>query len=87
MAFAQCPSQHDDINRGHAFVDVIGNGDVGRDDGDAVALIEEPDKLECRGARVDEQGVTVADEFNGTLCDSLLGGDIDVYAAILRGDS
>ena len=83
MTFAQCPAQHDDIDRGHALVDVIGDGNVGRDNGDAVALIEEPNELECRGARVDEQGVTIADEFNGALCDGLLGGDVDVDAAIL----
>ena len=86
MAFAQCSAQHGNIDRGHALVDVIGNGNVGRDDGDAVALVEEPDKLESGGARVDEQGVTIADEFNGALCDGLLGGDIDVDTAILRGD-
>jgi hypothetical protein len=50
MTFAQCPTQHDDIDRGHALVDIIGDGNVGRDDGDAVALIEEPDKLERGGA-------------------------------------
>ena len=50
MTFAQCPTQHDDIDRGHALVDVIGNGNVGRDDGDAVALVEEPGELERRGA-------------------------------------
>ena len=85
MTFAQCPAQHDDIDRGHALVDVIGNGNVGRDDGDAIVLVEEPDKLESGGARVDEQGVTVADEFNGALCDGLLGGNIDVDTAILGG--
>ena len=85
MTFAQCSAQHDDIDRGHALVDVIGNGNVGRDDGDAIALVEEPDKLESGGARVDEQGVTVADEFNGALRDGLLGGVIDVDAAILGG--
>ena len=60
MTFAQCPTQHDDIDRGHALVDVIGDGNVGRDDGDAVALIEEPDELERRGARVDKQRVAIA---------------------------
>ncbi len=48
-------------------------------------LVEEPDKLESGGARVYEQGVAVADEFNGALRDGLLGGDIDVDAAILGG--
>ena len=86
MAFAQCPAQHDDIDRGHALVDVIGNGNVGRDDGDAVALVEEPDELERRGARVDEQRVAVIDELDGALRDGLLGGDVDIDAAILRGN-
>ena len=86
MTFAQCPTQHDDIDRGHALVDIIGDGNVGRDDGDAVALIEEPDKLESGGAGVDEQGVAVIDELDGALCDGLLGGDVDIDAAILRGD-
>ena len=86
MTFAQCPAQHDDIDRGHALVDVIGDGDIGRNDGDAVALIEQADELECRGAGVDEQRVAVADEFNGALSDGLLGGDVDVDAPILRGD-
>ncbi len=85
MTFAQCPTQHDDIDRGHALVDVIGDGNVGRDDGDAVALIEEPDELERRGARVDKQRVAIADELDGALRDGLLGGDIDVDAAILGG--
>ena len=85
MTFAQCPAQHDDIDRGHALVDVIGNGNVGRDDGDAIALVEEPDKLERRGARVDEQRVAVIDELDGALRDGLLGGDIDVDTAILGG--
>lgn len=66
-------------------VDVIGNGNVGRDDGDAIALVEEPDKLERRGARVDEQRVAVIDELDGALRDGLLGGDIDVDTAILGG--
>lgn len=83
MTFAQCSAQHDDIDRGHALVDIIGDGDVGRDDGDAVALVEQADKFERGGARVDEQGVTVADEFDGALRDGLLGGDIDVDTAIL----
>ena len=87
MTFAQCPAQHDDIDRGHALVNIIGDGNVGRDNGDAVALIKEPDELERRGARVDEQGVTVIDEFNGALCDGLFGGDVDIDAAILRGNS
>lgn len=69
-----------------ALVDVIGDRNVCRDDGDAVALVEEPDKFERGGARVDEQGVAVADEFNGTLRDGLLGGHVDVNAPILRGD-
>ena len=86
MAFAQRPAQHDDIDRGHALVDVIGNGNVCRDDGDTVALIEEPDELERRGARVDEQRVAVIDELDGALRDGLLGSDIDIDAAILRGD-
>ena len=86
MTFAQCPAQHDDIDRGHALVDIIGDGNVGRDNGDSVALIEEPDKLERRGARVDEKRVAVIDELDGALCDGLFGGDIDVDAAILRGD-
>ena len=85
MTFAQCPAQHDDIDRGHALVDIIGDGDVGRDDGDAVALVEQADKFERGGARVDKQGVTVADEFDGALRDGLLGGDIDVDTAILGG--
>ena len=86
MAFAQRPAQHDDIDRGHALVDVIGNGNVCCDDGDTVALIEEPDELERRGARVDEQRVAVIDELDGALRDGLLGGDVDIDAAILRGD-
>ena len=86
MAFAQRPAQHDDIDRGHALVDVIGNGNVCRDDGDAVALVEEPDELERRGARVDEQRVAVIDELDGALRDGLLGSDVDIDAAILRGD-
>ena len=86
MTLAQRPAQHDDIDRGHALVDIIGDGNVGRDNGDAVALIEEPDELERRGARVDEQRVAVVDELDGALCDGLLGGDVDVDAAILRGD-
>ena len=53
----------------------------------AVALIEEPDELERRGARVDEQRVAVIDELDGALRDGLLGGDVDIDAAILRGDS
>ena len=86
MAFAQRPAQHDDIDRGHALVDVIGNGNVCRDDGDTVALVEEPDELERRGARVDEQRVAVIDELDGALRDGLLGSDVDIDAAILRGD-
>ena len=50
MALAKCPAQHDDVDRGHALVNVVGNGNVCRDDGDAVALVEEPDKLESGGA-------------------------------------
>ena len=87
MTFAQRPAQHDDIDRGQAFVDVIGDGNVGRDNGDAVALIEEPDELERRGARVNEQRVAVIDELDGALRDGLLGGDVDIDAAILRGNS
>ena len=87
MAFAQRPAQHDDIDRGHALVDIIGDGNVGRDNGDAVALIEEPDELERRGARVDEQRIAVIDELDGALRDGLLGGDVDIDAAILRGNS
>ena len=86
MTFAQCPAQHDDIDRGHALVNIIGDGNVGRDNGDAVALIKEPDELERRGARVDEQRVAVIDELDGALRDGLLGGDVDIDAAILRGD-
>jgi len=86
MAFAQRPAQHDDIDRGHALVDIIGNGNVRRDDGDAIALVEEPDKFESGGARVYEQRVAVIDELDGALRDGLLGGDVDIDAAILRGD-
>ena len=46
----------------------------------------EPDELERRGARVDEQRVAVIDELDGALRDGLLGGDVDIDAAILRGD-
>ena len=86
MTFAQCPAQHDDIDRGHALVNIIGDGNVGRDNGDTVALIEEPDEFERRGARVDEQRVAVINELDGALRDGLLGGDVDIDAAILRGD-
>ena len=86
MALAQRASQHDDVDRRHALVDKIGNGNVGRDNGDAVALVEEPDKLESGGARVNEQRVAVIDELHGTLGDSLLGGNVNVNTAILRGN-
>ena len=86
MALAQRASQHDDIDRRHALVDKIGNGDVGRDNGDAVALVEEPDKLESGGARVNEQRIAVIDELHGALGDSLLGGNVNVNTAILRGN-
>ena len=86
VTFAQRAAQHDDVDRGHALVDVIGDGNVRRDDGDAVALVEQADKFERRGARVDEQRVSVADELNGTLGDRLLCGNVDVDAAVLRGD-
>ena len=51
-----------------------------------MTVIEEPDELERRGARVDEQRVAVIDELDGALRDGLLGGDVDIDAAILRGD-
>ena len=73
MTFAQCPAQHDDIDRGHALVDIISDGNVGRDNGDAVALVEEPDELKRRGARIDEQRVAVIDKLDGALRDGLLG--------------
>ena len=86
VALAQRAAQHDDVDRGHALVDVIGDGNVRRDDGDAVALVEQADKFERRGARVDEQRVSVADELNSALRDGLLGGNVDVNAPVLRGD-
>ena len=86
MALAQRPSQHDDIDRRHTLVDIIGDGNVGRDNGNAVALIEESDELERCGARVYEQRVAVIDELDGALRDGLLGGDVDIDSAILRGD-
>ena len=49
-------------------------------------MVKQSDKLERGGTRVDEQGVTVADELNGALRDSLLGGNVDVNAPVLRGD-
>ena len=86
MAFAQRPAQHDDIDRGHALVNIIGDGDIGRDDRDAVALIEQADELERRGAGVDEHRVAVADELDGALGNGLLGGNVDVNTPVLRGD-
>ena len=66
--------------------DIIGDGNVGRDNGNAVALIEESDELERCGARVYEQRAAVIDELDGALRDGLLGGDVDIDSAILRGD-
>ena len=49
-------------------------------------MVEQADKFERRGARVDEQRVSIVDERNGALGDGLLGGHVDINAPVLRGD-
>ena len=86
MSFAERPAEHDDVDRGHGFVDLVGNGDIGCDDGDVLAHVERAHEFERGGSRVDEHGVAVVHQLYGRARDGLLGGHVDVHAHVLGRD-
>ena len=86
MAFSQGSSQQDHIGLRKALVDVVGDGDVCGDDGDARLDAQRAHEFERGGAGVYDQGVAVVDEIEGRTGDGLFGLDVYVQASVLNGD-